>query len=202
MKKCLWLVVAVVAVATAASANLLLNPGFTDGGGTAQIGSATINNWSHWGNSGWYNDDIGGNLSVKAWWDDTGIYQDWNCSPNTAYELSVDAQQRTGDSLVNWWGYLKVEFYDSSNTKLAEQELDYITSADSLDTWIPLSGIYTSPANSAYGRTILGITHWAENPAGASYFDNASVIEAIPEPAIAGLLLVGVVGLRMLRKRA
>ncbi len=203
MKKFVWLVVAVMAVATAASANLLVNGDFTLDGTTAQLGTAAINNWSYWGTSGWYNDDIGANLSVKVWWDDTGLYQDWACDGNTAYELSVDAMNRSGsDNLTNWWGYLKVEFYDVSNAKVGESELDFLTMDDPDDTWMSLSGTYTSPAASSYGRIVLGLTHWAENPSGAAYFDNASVIEAIPEPAIAGLLLIGVVGLRMLRRRA
>lgn len=197
MRKFVVIFVSVVLLSTMASANLLLNGDFALNGTPATYTSATINSWNTWGNSGWYNDDQT-NMSVKMWWDDSGIYQNFSATPGQAYEFSVDALQRDTEPLTNWWGYLKAEFYDAGSLQIGVQELAYITSLNVTNIWIPLSGIYTAPVGTVQGRIVLGITHWAENPAGSAYFDNASVI-AIPEPTIASLF--GLSGLLFLAVR-
>ncbi|MFH0953561.1 MAG: PEP-CTERM sorting domain-containing protein [Verrucomicrobiota bacterium] len=202
MKKYVVMVVVLVASCMVASANLLLNADFSSDGVFTNLAAANMTSWNHWGDSGYYQGDIGGNPSAKAWWDDSGIYQDFTATPGTVYALSVMAQQRTGDLLVNWHGYLKVEFYNALNVGVGTQELDYISSADPADSWVLLSGSSTSPVSTAYGRIVLGINNWAEGPSGAAYFDDASVdASVVPEPALAGLVLLGGLGLAMLRKR-
>jgi len=159
------------------NSNLLSNGDFALSGSGAQFGSATINGWTTWGNSGWYQDDIGGNYSVKTWWDDSGIYQDFACTPGLRYDFSVLARHRSApDPLVAWHGYLKAEFYDAGWTSLGSQVLGYITATSATDAWIPLSGSYTAPVSSANGRLVLGVDTWGSGASGAAYFDDASVV--------------------------
>jgi autotransporter-associated beta strand protein len=155
--------------------NLLQNGDFALNGTPAQIHLATINNWSAWGESGWYNTDIDSQLSVKIWWDDTGIYQDWDCTPDTLYQLNVYARQRTAEPLVDWQGYMKVEFYDSGDGQLLAQELDYFLPEYPTNQWILLTGVATAPANTAYGRIILGIKNWSASAGGSCFFDDAAI---------------------------
>ncbi len=155
--------------------NLLLNSDFALDGVAAQINAATINNWGTWGPSGWYNSDIDSQMSVKLWYDDSGLFQDWTCAGSAVYELNVYARQRDAEPLVDWQGYLKVEFYDAGNGLLASQELDYFLPTDPTNQWILLTGCYTSPAASAYGRIVLGVKNWTATVSGAVFFDNARV---------------------------
>jgi len=204
MKKGSLAVLVLIAAASMASANLLVNGDFANGtSGGGQFGAATINNWTTYGSSGWYQSDIGGNYSVKMWWDDSGIYQDWACTAGEQFNLTVDALQRsTPDPLVSWTGYLQVEFYDSTGTnKLASQQLAYFPPTEPHDTWVTLSGSYTAPVSAVSGRIVLGVENWATNASGSAYFDNATVNQVVPEPSLAGLVLFGAIGLVLLRRR-
>ena len=192
-------IVIVLGLASVASANLLVNGDFSQNGVPAALGTTNISSWSSWGSSGYYNDDIDSQMSVKIWWDDSGLWQDWSATAGEAYTLAVDARQQSTDPLVSWRGYLKVEFYNSTNGQIASQELDYLTPTDSKDTWLQLSGTYTAPVDTVYGRILLGMNNWASNAAGSVYFDNASVVAAIPEPTMAALF--GFAGLIFLAAR-
>ncbi|MFH0881261.1 MAG: autotransporter-associated beta strand repeat-containing protein, partial [Lentisphaerota bacterium] len=156
-------------------ANLLQNSDLAQDGTPAQVGAATINNWTTWGASGWYNNDIDAQMAVKFWWNDSGMYQDFDCSAGMKYDFSVYARQRDIEPLTNWHGYLTAEFFDASWVSVGSRELDYISSDDPTNQWIQLSGSYTSPANSVHGRMVLGVNNWAAGPAGSAYFDNAAV---------------------------
>ena len=53
-------------------------------------------------------------MSVKFWWDDTGLFQDFACTAGVLYDFRVDARHRSSEPLVDWKGYLKAEFYNAS----------------------------------------------------------------------------------------
>lgn len=204
MSKLLSAVAVLALVVTVAQANLLLNADFAQDGNPASFTSAVINNWTAYGTlgNGYYNNDIDSQMSVTMWWDDVGIYQDWACTPGQEYVLEVDARHPSVEPLVGWHAYLKVEWYDEGFvTKLGEQELDYISSVDPTDTWIPLSGTVTALTGSANGRIVLGLNNY-DSSSGKAYFDDASVEPTvIPEPTLAALLAVGLGVVRILRKR-
>ncbi len=155
--------------------NLLLNGDFALSGNPAQLGTAVINNWNTWGTGGWYQNDIDSQMSVKIWWDDTGIYQNFTCATGAVYVFSVQGRHRSSKPLVNRSGVLKAEFYDSGGTPLAAYILDDLKPTDPQDQWIPMSGVCTSPANSVQGRLVLTVTSGAGSD-GDAYFDNASVV--------------------------
>lgn len=190
----------------AEAANVLLNPDFEVNGVSGQM-SSSFTNIAHWiifgsGSSGWYQDDIeAGNMCIKFWWDDIGIYQDFDAEAGQQFEFRVYALQRDSEPLVDWQGYLKAEFYDSGDGQLLAQELDYFYPSDPTNQWVLLHGRVTAPSNTDYGRIVLGIKNWTENVSGAAYFDNASV-DAVPEPAAVSLFALGLMAARSLRKRS
>jgi len=189
------------AAAVAGAANVLLNPDFEVNGVSGQM-SSSFTNIAHWiifgtGESGWYQDDITpGNMCIKFWWDDIGIYQDFDAQAGQQFDFRVYALQRDSEPLVDWQGYLKAEFYDSGGNQLLAQELDYLYPSDPTNQWVLLHGRVTAPSNTDYGRIVLGIKNWTPNVSGAAYFDDASV-EAVPEPGVL-MLLLGVAVARIL----
>ncbi|MBN1268772.1 MAG: hypothetical protein JXB04_04230 [Kiritimatiellae bacterium] len=205
MRRLLSAVAVLALVTTVAQANLLLNADFGSGTLGQFNNGAVVDNWTIFGtaDSGWYQDDIDANRSVKIWWDDVGIYQDFACTAGSEYLFSADARYRsTPDPLVSWHGYIKVEWYDGSWNPLGSTELDYISSSDSADTWHQLSGSATAAVGSVNGRLVFGLNNYVGDNAGAAYFDNANVdVAAIPEPTLAALLAVGLGVVRILRKR-
>jgi hypothetical protein len=198
-----FVIMLVVVFAAAAQANLILNADFGSGTLGQLNNGGAIDNWNIFGTSqnGWYQTDIDSQRSVTMWWDDVGIFQNWACTPGEEYLLTVDARQPSVEPLVGWHAYLKVEWYDNLWAKVGESQLDYLSSADPQDAWIQLSGLATAAAGSANGRIVLGLNNW-DSPSGKAYFDNASVVAAIPEPSLAALVAVGLGVVRLLRKRS
>lgn len=192
-------------VLSAHSANVLLNADFEVNGASGQM-SSSFTNIAHWrifgsGASGWYQDDITpGDMCIKFWWDDIGIYQDFDAEPGDTFQFSVYARQRDSEPLVDWRGYLKAEFYDASWNQLYAQELDYFYPSDPTNEWVKLVGQATAPSGTEYGRIVLGLTGYTTNASGSVYFDNASV-DPIPEPAAACLMLSGLAAIALRRRR-
>lgn len=190
-----------------AQANLLLNPTFQAGTGPGWFGNpgVVISNWTRWGNSGWYTDDFGAtNLNVKIWWDDTGIYQDWSASPGSVYVVGADIMRSpmSGDQPVHWQAYVKAEFYNAANQQLLQYTVGTLGPSGPSGIWYQVSGLVTSPANTAYGRIVMGLQNYQSGAAGAYYFDNGlAEPSVIPEPATAMILALGFASLRALRKR-
>lgn len=189
-----------------AQANILVNGGFEDGD-TGAINAVAIPGWSSWGDSGWHHDDAGRTIDSKAivfWWDTGGLWQDFAATPGQAYAFSVETFNWSGNTLHGWNGLIKAEFYDSSigtgpGQALSEFELDrYYSASDPLDTWVTIGGNVVAPAGADVGRLVIKINDWQDGVSGVLNFDNASVT-AVPEPATAGLLVLGVLGL--LRRR-
>lgn len=180
----------------------VLNGDFESPGTAGQFGSVTIDDWHTWGTDGSYSDDYAPSMSIKIWWDTAGIWQDWDATPGQSYQVGVQALQPSGDALVAWDAYLKVEFYDSDWQPLQALDLDYLNSSDPQDAWVDLSGICTAPDEAVHGRIVMGLTHWAENASGAVYFDNASMEDmTLPEPGTLALIGVGLLILNAARGR-
>ena len=203
MKK-LLLVLCCVALSGIVQADLLVNGDFSSPGtGSAgQFGSVTINNWTTWGTSGWYANDIDSQMSAKIWATDTGIYQDWSATAGQSYDLTVQGYQTTGEQLTgDRVGYLTVEWYESGGAKIGSSlVVDTISAADSDNAWVSLSGTATAPANTAYGRTVLGVSDTTSG-SGAVFFDNATVNAVVPEPAALSMIGLGFFALMRFRKK-
>ena len=191
-------IVVVLTLASVASANLLLNGDFSQSGVAGQLGTATINNWSTWGTSGYYQSDIGSQYSVKIWWDDSGLWQDWTAVAGQAYQMTVQGQTLSSEPLRNWDGFLQVEWYNSGNGQISKRTVDNFYPTDPTNQWVAVQGVVTAPVGTAYGRILLGVTNWSASASGSVYFDNADVV-AIPEPTLAALL--GFAGLLFLAGR-
>ena len=201
-KVSLLIITATVATLLSVStyANLLLNTNFTDNGTYGQLPTTNMTYWTTWGASGWYQDDINSDASVKFWSSDTGAYQDYSANPNEVYDYSIYAQTRSSDQLQGWKGYLKAEFYDNGWTQLNSYVVDTFTTNDAVDAWVQLSGLATAPVSTVYGRIVIGIEPDQGSTAGSLYYDDADVY-AVPEPASAALLIGGIAGIICMRRR-
>jgi hypothetical protein len=162
-----------------------------------------IPGWHSWGNNGWHNDDAGAVIdtkSVKFWWDQVGLWQDYTATAGTEYLYSVQVMDWSGDTSPNNWDLqIEAEFYDASNAQLAAVVLGYFDSGiQPDDTWVQIGGSIVAPANTAYGRVVLRTVDWQDGIAGAIYFDNVSVT-VVPEPI--SLALLGLGGLLLMRRR-
>jgi len=186
--------------ASPAYPDLILNGDFTDNGTYGQLPTTNITHWTTWGASGWYQNDIDSDASIKFWFYDTGAYQNHDAMENQVFQYSVQARTPSGDQLAGMEGYLKAEFYDSTDTRISEYVVDTFTPSDPVDTWVQLSGLATAPVGTAYGRIVLGLQDdgTPDNESGALYFDDASVI---PEPSAAALLALGAMGVLTARQR-
>jgi len=165
-----------------ADANLLTNGDFEDGN-TGQIGVVPIPGWHSWGTNGWHNDDAGaviGAKSVKFWWDQVGLWQDFPAIAGVTYVYSVQVMDWSGDTSPNNWDLqIEAEFYDASNAQLTAVVLGYFDSGiQPNDTWVQIGGSIAAPANTAYGRVVLRTVDWQPGIAGAIYFDNVSVTQS------------------------
>ena len=163
--------------------NMLTNGDFEDG--PTQNISDGVPGWITWGDAGWHHDDPGRVIDTKAikfWWDNSGMYQDFAAAPGVTYDFSVEVLNSTLETLTEWNGLIKAEFYDSSigttvDVALLVLELDrYYSDSDPVDVWITIGGSVTAPANTDLGRIALMISDYAAGASGSLNFDNASVV--------------------------
>lgn len=183
-----------LALASFASANLLTNGDFEQGttGGLGDIGGG----WFNWGGSGWHHNDgpMIGSMGLKFWWDDAGLWQDFAAVGGLDYTFSVEAFNRFS-SPCGWNGLIRAEFYDASNTMIADAQLDrFYSGSDPYDQWVTIGGTMTAPENTVSGRIILQIADWYDGVNGDMFFDNASV--TVPEPATMAVFGLGLLLIR------
>ena len=203
MRKVVLLIVAVNLVAGMGFAqNLLINADLESPGAPGgQLGTAVIDDWLQWGSSGWYTTDHGpDNMDVKFWSDDTGIYQNFDCTAGTTYQFdSIALNPSGGDQLSGRTGDMKAEWYTAGDVKIGDTMIiDSLTDAATPDTWYPLSGSMEAPVDAARGRFVFGVSAAG---GGVAFFDDASVTAmAIPEPTAAVLMFLGVIGVFAYRR--
>ncbi len=171
----------ILAIGIYAQANLLLNPGFEEGN-TGQVGVVPIPGWNSWGNNGWHNDDAGAVIdtkSMKFWWDQVGLWQDFPATAGKTYVYSVQVIDASRDTSPNNWDLqIEAEFYDAANSMLTAVIIGYFDSTlQPNDTWVEIGGSITAPAGTSYGRVVLRTVDWVSGIGGALYFDNVSVYD-------------------------
>jgi hypothetical protein len=181
-------------------ANLLVNGDFEDGD-TGQVGVVPIPGWNSWGNNGWHNDDAGAVIdtkSMKFWWDQVGLWQDFAATAGTIYHYSVQVIDASRDTTANNWDLqIEAEFYDAANSQLTAVLMGYFDSTlQPNDTWVEIGGSIAAPAGTSYGRVVIRTVDWQSGIGGALYFDNVSVV---PEPVT--FCLLGLGGLFLKRRR-
>lgn len=164
-----------------AQANLLTNGDF-EAGATGQVGTVAIPGWKSWGSNGWHHNDAGavmGTKGMKFWWDQVGLWQDFEAAAGLTYHYSVQCMDFSGSTSANNWDLqIEAEFYTASNTQLTAVVLGYFDSTTQPnDVWVEIGGSVAAPANTAYGRVVMRTVGWQEGIDGAVYFDNVSVTQ-------------------------
>jgi len=185
MKK-LLITLVVLTFGGVAQANLLYNGDFTIEGTDA----LNADGWSEWNSSGWTNREIAANgtygdpnnlhyaIGANGAIND-GIWQNVTVPDNGAtYELSADI------AMDNWWkpdGYVKLEFYDVTDTQIGFDETWLYANGydgDVNQPWQPISISAAAPAGTVTVRAVLA--GWTAGDGGTIRFDNAVLT---PEPA-------------------
>jgi len=189
MKKSLILIIAVLLMSpAAASANLLVNPGFETGnfsGWTPSIvGLQTVSDSNP--HSGQYEARIYqfGNFS-----------QNVTVTPNTVYKLSSFMYIPTNGGYAS----ISLTFFNASGTSSFEQERSWERYPGSQQYEIIETDWLTAPSYAAYARVRCSVT------TAGSYIDFDDVsLDVIPEPTSLLLLfsgLTGLFGLRLKRRK-
>ncbi len=196
--------VAAALLAAASAHGDLLNPGFADNGGAG----STANNWTGSGKQGvqnWGSHD--GDGWLQAFWEwgagtSAQIYQDVAGIGNAQYTLSF---WQEGDE--KWEGTAftaSLIWLDGVGSPIGSAAmLDLQDQAFANNGWTNrvLTGL--SPAGTATVRVQFDASPM-DSGDGAGKIDDLSLTEAIPEPAVASLVLIGVglLAQRRFRKRA
>jgi len=212
MKKtlCLASVSTLAVLASAAHANMLVNPGFESGAGYGAAGWITFGNGftevaappaivpqSGNGVAKMFGGFTGG-FSVS------GMFQEFPTAPGEMWSMSVASRHFSGDAMLGGgaptsnWAVMKLAFFDASNVELgfAAVEATILNGTFATDVWHqngPISG--AAPAGAVKVQTFL-LYLAPGNDGGAAQFDDAVVI---PAPGAAALL--GVAGLFASRRR-
>ncbi len=203
------LVIAGMGVSGTAFGNLILNPSFEDGTGQGTGFDADpapeIDDWTYWGEDGWWTDEAAhdGTYSIKRWGTGLGMYQDFAAIAGVEYDFSLWAYDNSGEAMgAQSYLELRVEWWDGDPGDGGQQ----IGTGDSIgtfygetatDTWTELSGSAMAPTDTQVGR-FLAVTEDDGEWSGAVLFDSAS---AIPEPGTFAMLLLGGLGIALLRHR-
>ena len=167
---------------TPRQAEELINGHFEDGDcGYLENG---VPGWRYWGGKTGYHHEESeacfGSKGMKLWWENSGMWQNFNASPGISYECSVNVMDWSGEtSSVNWDFRFDIEFYNSNDKLLTKEVVGYFDSTNELDNiWRKLSGAVSAPDETEYGRVVLRLYNNREGIDGTIYIDNVSVISA------------------------
>ena len=204
MKKVL-LLMAFMALASVASANLLVNGDFE--AGTSDDNGFDGSGWTHWSwGNGWsnrevkYNDETNGfqggngtwllNVGDTSWGGGGGAYQVLAATEGTTFQLTVES------GADKWWlptGYMSLIWLDSTDTEIGNDSRTTVDPANYggvYDAEHPMES-YTLVGTAPAGTASVKVEFSANNIEGGSVtFDNA-VLEVVPEPATLVLLGLG-----------
>lgn len=205
---CAGLVLAGFGAGAPAFGNLILNPSFEDGTGQGtgldNDPAPAIDNWTYWGADGWWTDEAAhdATYSIKRWGTGLGIYQDFAANADTAYNFSLWAFDNSGEAMgAESYLELRVEWFDGDpglgGTLIGGDSIDTFYGETATDTWTELSGAATSPSGTQVGR-FVAVTEDDGVWSGAAIFDDASVV---PEPGTFVMLIMGGLGIALLRNR-
>lgn len=184
--------VALCALAGAASANVLVNPGFEDG----------LNGWSPFGNvfaetvtprTGAGDAKMFGNFS--GGFNVSGLFQTFSATPGQTWEFSGYVRHNTGDALTGIgadnpaadnWVVLKFEFRDAANNVTGSTEQNVLDGRTPTDTWFGHSISLTAPANT---QSIWAFFLYLQPQfaGGAVLMDDAD-LHVVPAPSALGVL--------------
>ncbi|MFH0880769.1 MAG: PEP-CTERM sorting domain-containing protein [Lentisphaerota bacterium] len=189
-KRLSFTVAVVFIMASGCFADLIINGGVEGGTGIADLPS-----WTSWGPSGTLEGNYfhGGAQCARFWWDDTGLFQNFNVTVGVGYTAQCYFYTPTADRYT-WNGgnstytSLKIEWYQADNTTPAGASVEtaHFTPDDAADTWAQRTVTGTAPVSAVYGRVVVAIGGAAPG-SGTVAFDDVSV-NAVPEPATVALL--------------
>lgn len=212
MKKthCFASVSTIALLASAANANMLVNPGFEGATGYGATGWITFGNGfteaaappaivpqSGNGVAKMFGGFTGG-FSVS------GMFQEFPTAPGEMWSMSVASRHFSGDAMIGVgaptsnWAVMKLAFFDASNAELgfAAVESTILNGAFATDVWHqngPISG--AAPTGAVKVQAFL-LYLAPGNDGGAAQFDDAVVI-----PAPGATALLGVAGILASRRR-
>lgn len=188
------LILSFLSVAASTGANLLVN-GDYETGEIGQFGSVYINGWTTWGTGGAHDDWFscsGGSKSIRLWSNEAGIYQDFDVSGGSFYQIDAYATSTSGDNPLGWSSRLMLEWFNADSVLIDSEFVGWYTNGEPFNVWKHISGSYQAPADADYGRAALvlvDINDWYDNE-GSIGWDQLSV-ECIPEPSSLMLVLSG-----------
>ena len=198
--------VALLATASAATANLLYNPGFnTNGGGgttpdgwtaTGDAGKQGVENWGSHDGDGWLEAFYGWNAGTSA-----TLFQNMAGAANSIYTLSFwqegdDAWNGTAFSVSLLW------FVATGSQIGTPATMDLQSTAIANTGWTNQILQATSPLNTATVRVQFAATSLAEAGAGAAKIDEVNFdVQAIPEPSTLALVGIPLIALAAMRRR-
>lgn len=198
--------VALLATASAATANLLYNPGFnTNGGGgttpddwtaTGDAGKQGVENWGSHDGDGWLEAFYGWNAGTSA-----TLFQDVAGAANSIYTLSF---WQEGDDAWNGTAFsVSLLWLDAAGSQIGTPAtMDLQSTAIANTGWTNQVLQATSPLNTATVRVQFAATSLAEAGAGAAKIDEVNFdVQAIPEPSTLALVGIPLIALAAMRRR-
>lgn len=170
-----------------AFADLLANGSFESGTDDwSSWNEGSIINPSDWG---WAQE---GDAMVGMWWD-AGLYQEFDVTPGTGYDVGVYAYD-PGDDPISGGVVARVEldWYNSSAQKIATGWSADFNAGATQNQWTQLSTENcVAPGAASYARLNLAIYNDGTG-GGRVYYDNATATVAVPEPGVMASLVFGV----------
>jgi hypothetical protein len=197
------LAAAAILCATGSFGDLLSNSSLEGGSGLSDLPD-----WTAWGGSGtlegsYYNS---GSQSVRFWFNDTGLFQDFAATPGEEYETSGYLYTPSGGEQYTWDGgnltyaCIKLEWHRADDSLISYTESDHFTPDNTPDVWTQVSAQEEAPAETSYGRVTLLIDGAGPGSGTVAFDDVDASVVAIPEPTT--LALFGsIAGIFVLRRK-
>jgi MYXO-CTERM domain-containing protein len=200
-------VAASLGLATVASANLLVNPGFeTDNASAGDVGPGTASGWTGSFNSDFVTASFAhtGKQSLKQFGVDAGEFQRFAATPTSSWSATAFIMTPSTDELKgNEGSNIQIQFLDASLNVLATANpgIQFDSSA-APDTFTQISLLNAAAVpGTAFAQILLftGPDSVQTGAAGGAVFWDDVTFDQAPEPVSLGLLAMG--GLLAVRRR-